>query len=285
MACFTSMPIRSVIVIALLGWGFTACVARNVRPPPRLEVKVGGSSATWHDYREGGACDADPAVLQGELEGTNRLLATFLGSTSAGLEGVWAAEHLMQLEDGEKALAPMLDALEATYKVLPSCRFDNADALAQETRRGRELTRQTRRRLEEGPYLRSYVAFRLELSGFKAAQVARREAAQQEACKGKKRRKKEALKPFFAAEDEKGVQTFEFCDGATVQRSIGGSPAVTLPLKKARKGKAPLAADYLGAITAFAPEQIERAPRPPRRFESNAKSDEPAPTGFADEFR
>lgn len=285
MACFTRMAVRSVIGIVVLVLGSAACVSRNVRPPPRLEAKVGGTSATYHDYRQGGVCDADPLVLISELESTNLLLAKFLGSTSAGLEGVWADEHLATLEQGEKEVPPMLDALEATWTGLPSCRFEQAATLADLTRKGQELARQSRVRVKDARYLREYVVFRRELASWNESVSTRREAAKT-ACKRKRRKKAAPPEAFFAAEDEKGVQTFEFCDGATVKRAIGTSPEVTPPEKK--KGRAPKAAApevYLGAISAFAAEQIERAPKPPRRLlPKEAEADEKAPTGFADEF-
>jgi hypothetical protein len=250
----------------------TACVKSYTRPPAGKTVELGGLSAEVHDF---GArlCDTDPRLVANELQAVNALLLKYLDGTSAGPEGTWAEEHAVMLEQGGRQLPSALDAYEATVRGTARCRFDAKLGVDDLSRRGEELSRQARARVEETPELLPYAQARAALGKWKAAQPEAQATAKESWCPQKIKRGSPDL--YYVLRDEHGTTEFLFCDGSKVSRPEKGKPTYAGPDSKKVAVK-----PYLDATVGYPDSEIQKAPRLPEpKQPQNAASSEEDPAG------
>lgn len=259
-----SRPSKLAFVSALVC--VAACVKSYTRPPPGKTVELGGLTAEWHDF---GArlCDTDPRIVANELQAMNAVLTKYVDGTSAGPEGTWAEEHATLLDQGARQLPPALDAYEATVRGSARCKFDAKSGIADASRRGEELVRQSRARLEETPELLPYAQASAALGKWKAGLPALQGTAKENWCPQKIKRGSPDL--YFVHSDEHGAVHFLFCDGSTVTRAEGSKPSYTAPDTKKVAVK-----PYLDATAGYPADEIQKAPRLPARKPANAASEE-----------
>lgn len=257
------MLVRHWICSLGLLFGVAGCAAKKVPPPPIRTVTLGGSKADYRDYsRTDDVCGLDATALELELDAMRVLLAEFLGQTSAGFDGMWGDDHLALLEEAQRALPPALQAVEKVTEALPGC-----PALSVPSGPGvAELVRQARRRLAEAPRLLPYVKARRALSLWNDGQPQAQAAAKASRCG--KRAKHQVI--YYAAENERGDQSFLFCDGTKLQRTVGGGTTAQ-PDKPNKKINV---AAYEALLPKVPPEEIRRAPKLPSKVApTNAEKD------------
>lgn len=243
------------------------CAKRVPTIPPETLVTVGNKSAPAREWASvEGLCDVDRVKFGDEQQVMTQLLADWLGQTSAEADGAWDDEHLALLEEGLKALAtPMIWQRDALAKA-KACGFEGLGSAT-------ELNAQALRRLEEGRWLAEQVRARLALAKWKEARPAQEQAARQQHCVQK-------AKPppvlYFAAEDERAVLEWAFCDGSKVVASPGNPPAWQ-PAPAAKKPKKePDPKLWLDAAAKYPGESVSRAPKLPRKKVSK-NDDSPEP--------
>ncbi|MFT3706862.1 MAG: hypothetical protein QM817_04265 [Archangium sp.] len=243
---------RLVLSCAVLVVG---CVKRVPVIPPETVVTVGGKSAPARDWaRIEGLCDVDQSQFGNEQQAMTVLLADWLGQTSAEADGAWDEEHLSLLESGLKALpTPMAWQRDALAKA-KTCGFQGLGATT-------ELNAQALRRLDEGPWLAEQVKARLALAKWKDARPSLEQAARTQHCL-------KAAKPpvlYFAAEDEKAVLEWQFCDGSKVIASPGNPPAWQADPAAKKPKKEPDPKVWLDAAAKYPGESVSRAPKLPKK--------------------
>ncbi|MFZ5470179.1 MAG: hypothetical protein ACOZIN_12160 [Myxococcota bacterium] len=244
-------PARGFLLWALLVAG---CATKRVAPPPEQTLALGGHQAVWRDWSKGEPCDADPLRLGAELDAMNALLAELLGATSAGMNGMWADEHLALLEQGQQALPAPLAALDAMLPKLPGCEL--TPPLGDRLTRAEELTRQAKGRLAEAPELLAFVRARRELENWKRAQPSLQDAGREQRCRGKS-----TADVFYASEDEKGRTQWLFCDDSKVLAEPGSLPVFVAPPNGRRPKKKP--PTYLQTAARHPSDAVQRAPKLP----------------------
>ena len=240
------------------------CASRRAESPPVQTLDLGSRHSPYRNYKGYNLCAQNSAQLVAELDQVNAVLSDFLQSTSAGPEGVWAAEHLALLADGQKSLPPALGALQETYRRLRQCRLDPASGLPEIVRQGDELARQSGARLDDAPELLAVGEARRAIAQWEESLPTLREKSRRVGCK---KRPGGAKKPvaFFATESSEGTRSWYFCDGTWVRGKTGAPAEAIRP-----KGKAPPkgkdgSTPYLETAARFPPDQISRSPRLPER--------------------
>lgn len=247
------MHVRLWICSLALLVGVAGCAAKKVPPPPLRTLNLGGLKADYRDYRSADVCSLDAAVLERELDSLRVLLAEFLGQTSAGFDGMWGDEHLALLQAAQRELPPALTSAEKVTEALPGCPQLDVPSAPGVT----ELVRQSRRRIADAPVLLPYVKAKRDLALWKAEQAKAQESLKAERCA----KKAKASAPYYAVENEHGDQSFFFCDGTKVQRTVGGGTTTQsdTPNKKIN------VATYEALLPKVPPGEIHRAPKLPSK--------------------
>ncbi|MBL8909753.1 MAG: hypothetical protein JNM17_03510 [Archangium sp.] len=236
------------------------CVKRVPTIPPETVVTVGSKSAPARNWASvEGLCDVDRNKFGNEQQAMTALLADWLGQTSAEADGAWDDEHLALLENGLKALSTPMAWQRDSLAKAKACGFEGLGSAT-------ELNAQALRRIDEGPWLAEQVRARLALAKWKDARPQLEHAAKQQHCL-------KANKPpvlYFAAEDEKAVLEWAFCDGSRVVASPGNPPAfqpakVEAVAGKKSKAKEPDPQLWLDAASKYPSEHVSRAPKLPRK--------------------
>ena len=252
------------------------CASHRATTPPAQAVSLGARHSSYRDYRGQNLCAQNSAQLAAELDDFNALLADFLQGTSAGLQGVWADQHLLLLSEGQKSLPPALEALAATYRGLHRCELDPALGFADLIRRGEELTRQAQQRVQESPELLEFGTARKAVTQWEEAQSSLRETKRARGCKGKQVPGRPTI--YYAAEDAVGGREWLFCDGAVVRSRPNAAPEVAAPGGPKRK-KPPSdprwSRPYLEAAAKLPSAELSRAPKLPVKATPPKVPDEP----------
>ncbi len=235
------------------------CGKKSVAPTSEKKVTLAAKTATTHDWSKSSPCQAEPKLVLGDLDSTSALLNDYLGQTSAGIEGMWSSEQITLLEEGVVVLPPLLDATEKTTAAISrnGCRFLKETGFSEPVKKVIELGEQTRRRIADAPALAEGLALKASLKAWKDKQPEARAGAKTEWCPAK-------LKPgapidiYFAAEDEKGLTEWLFCDDSRVVASPGGAPVfeAAAAMKKKPKDK-----PYLLTAASYPASDVQRAPR------------------------
>ncbi|HZH04075.1 MAG TPA: hypothetical protein VEY30_09835 [Myxococcaceae bacterium] len=255
----------------------SGCATRRASTPPAQTLSLGTYSSGFRDYAGRDLCAQDGTQLASELEDVHSLLAQFLQATSAGVQGVWAEEHLALLMEGQKSLPPVLDVLGSTYRLLPQCPFDPALGLAGVARQGLELTRQAGERLKESPELLEFGRVRAEIAQWEEAQNLQCAQSQIGGCNARPAPKNSRPVIYYASEDAQGAREWLFCDGAAVRAAAGGPPQFVGPApgrKPKRGSRVDLARPYLEAAARYPPSSLVRSPKLPVRAKAQPP-DEP----------
>ena len=236
----------------------SAC-AKRVTPPAAQSVEVAGVNATWRDYagEKINVCEVDPQTLASELEAMNALLLKFVEQTSGGMEGAWSAEQAQLLEDGTKTLKPAVDAHDAAVRASLRCSFDPKLNMRDIQRKGEELVKQTNKRLGDAELL-EYAKTSVALAKWKDRQPEEQRSAREQWCPPKPKRGSPDI--FYVFSDENGQVAYLFCDGSKVTSVEGEKPQYVSPDSK----KVP-ARPYLDAAASYPPEEIQKAPRLPKK--------------------
>ena len=231
------------------------CVKRVPTIPPETLVNLGGKSAPSRDWaRVEGLCDVDRARFADEQQAMTALLAEWLGQTSAAADGAWDDEHLALLEAGLTVLPTPMAHQRDALAAAKGCGFEGLGSAV-------ELNAQALRRLDEGPWLAEQVKARLALTKWKDARPQLEQAAKQQHCL-------KASKPpvlYFAAEDEKAVLEWAFCDGSKVVASPGNPPAWQPDPAAKKPKKEPDPKPWLDAAAKYPGENVSRAPKLPKK--------------------
>ncbi len=261
-----SFAVRPMVVVFLMGSSLLGCVKQVVRVPPEAFVTLSGQRASYRDWsRVIDVCLVEPTVVTRDLDSMSALLATLLGQTSAGPEGVWADEHLAVLEQAARTLPVALDLERKALTQISRarCRFDG-------TTRATELNEQASKRLAEAPELLTQVRARKALAAWKASMPEVQQAAKDKGCAAPAKGQRAPPGPvvYAAFEDERGRTEWLFCDGAKVAAAPGNVPGFEAPtvdpsVKKPKKTPEPKR--YLEAQARFPPADVSRAPRLPAR--------------------
>jgi hypothetical protein len=127
------------------------------------------------------------------------------------------------------------------------------------------MVRQARNRIAEAPRLLPYIKAKRDLARWKDDQSKAQEAAKTDRCA----KKAKAPVVYYAAQDEHGNQSFFFCDGTRVQRTVGGG-TTTQPDKPNKKINV---ASYEALLPKVAPEEIRRAPTLPSKVAPKTEQD------------
>ncbi len=197
----------------------------------------------------------------------NQLLAEFLQSTAAGLDGVWAEEHLAVLEEGRTKLGPALARYQPLVSALGACELPEDLSFPDLLRTADELSRQAAKRVQTAEVVGAYARARQLAEAWREAQSGRQANARAATCGGS--RKPEI---FYASEEDGQVQWL-FCDGMRAVQTPKGTEIVAIDPKKAKAPKKPKV--HLDAVAAYPAELILRAPKKPARPEEKvAKPDD-----------
>jgi hypothetical protein len=217
------------------------------------------------DYPREDVCDVDPKLLVQEFDVMNQLLAEFLQGTSAGVDGFWADEHIEMLEQGQKSFPGLLDIHERNLTEANKCSADN---YGEASRRGLELSRQARRRLEDAPEVLSWARARRDIAKWKEAQPAARETAREQWCPPKPKAGK-FPDIYYAFQDDEGRTQWLFCDGSKVTASANAADPLEFVLPPAdpqrRSAKSFGSRPYIDAAQKYPRNEIVRAPRLPEK--------------------
>lgn len=237
-------------------------------PPAEQMLTLGAKQASYRAYRPTEACGVEPRIIAADLESMNRLLIAFLTTTSAGVDGVWADEHIALLEEATQKLPPALSTHDAALAALGDCNLSPQND--ENVRTGLELLAQAKRRLSEAPELLAVATAKRDFARWREAQPAQQQSAREQWCpkKGKSR-------TLFYAFDEQGRTEWLFCDGSKVIAAPGSPPQHVSADGSSSSGKKAKA--YLDAAARYPPSEINRAPRLPPRKLSKPKMEERLP--------
>lgn len=191
-----------------------ALCAANAIAQQSVEVRVGEQRAKYTAYESAAAvCEAEPQWLAEELHGVNVMLEWFLAQGST-----WKESQLPMLEQAAKALPKMVAAQDLALRALPSCSFAKTSRFPEILTVGVPLVDAAKKEVTRLPELAQFVKHRVALEKWEKQRDARREENRAR-CAGKQG--EEVV--FFAAADEFGTRTWEFCDGGVVVAPLTAS--------------------------------------------------------------
>lgn len=252
------MMYRSVVVACL---GLFACAKRVATIPRESTLSLAGQSAIYRPWQQvEDLCLVPEEQFVGEQQALTRVLAEWLGKTSAPVDGAWDEEHLGLLEEGARVLPPIITAQRDALTRAKRCRFNGLSA-------PRELLDQADRRATEAADTAPLIRARLALAQWKDVRPVAQATAFDENCRLKAAPKAPVL--YYAAEDETARLEWLFCDGSKVVASVGNPPAWEANPNAKKSKKQPDAQQYLGIAAAYPSEKISRAPKPPKKKKSD----------------
>lgn len=182
--------------------------AANAIAQHSVEVKVGEYRVKYTSYETAASvCDAEPQWLAEELHGVNVVLTWFLAQGST-----WQESQLPLLEQAAKAFPPMVAAQDFALRALPGCEVAKSGSFPQILLVGVPLVEAAQKEVARLPELAGFVKHRLALEKWARQRDARRDESRVRCAK--KKNAEEVV--FFAAADEFGTRTWEFCDGGAV---------------------------------------------------------------------
>lgn len=241
---------------------------KRLTPPPEQKVALGGLEAPWRDYA-GAKIDvcalADPAIFASDLEAMNALLTRFVDQTAGGLDGVWSEDQAKLLEDGQKQLPPALEATDRAVRASLRCRFDARLNVEATRRKTEDLLKLARARVADTE-LAQYARASAAILAWRDKQPEDQQSAREQWCPPKPRRGSPDI--FYVFTDENGQTEHLFCDGSKVVANEGEKPQYVAPDSRKLPAK-----PYLDAAASYPQEDIQRAPRLPKK-EQAAQNDD-----------
>ncbi|SET19734.1 hypothetical protein [Stigmatella erecta] len=238
----------------------SACAAKQA--PPLQRYTLGMGRAEYRNY--GGAealCEAEPRWLSDELSSINGVLSRFLANTAhaAQPEALQHAEHLELLQEASRTLGPVLEVHTQNLRALPSCGFHRSGAFPDIARRGAELVKDAKVRLDGASGAVAAAELRKAQRQWEAEAPGREAQAKQTWCSANVTVGSGDL--YFARQYPNGRTEWLFCDGLMVEQPPQGEPTLFTPDWISRRDRRRIQPQkYLDAAKAYPAEEIDRRP-------------------------
>ncbi|WP_224248087.1 hypothetical protein [Hyalangium gracile] len=245
--------------IPLLGLcaALAACAAK--KPPPPQRLTLGESTVEYRDYTlvKGSLCDADPRRLGPELQKINEVLEGFVTKSEDATKPDATAEQVEVLREGSKALGPVVQAHTKNLAGLNQCGFKKQAPFPDVIKKGDEVVKLAKARLDEAPTVLADADRRLAEKKWREDSNAREEAAKQTFCTAKTAVGNGDL--YFARAEPHGKTQWMFCDGIMVEQASGSEPTVVIPESVSKKDRKRIQEKrYLDAAKSLPAEEIDK---------------------------
>jgi hypothetical protein len=234
-----------------------ACAAK--KPPPAQRLTLGDSKVEYRDYGlvKGSLCGADPRQLGPELKKINELLEQFVSKTEEASKPEATAEQVELLREGSKSLGPVVQAHSKNLAGLSGCGFKKQAPFPEIAKKGEEVLKQAKARLDEAPAVLAAADQRLAATKWAEESAAREATAKQTWCKANTAVGSGDL--YFSRQEADGKTRWLFCDGIVVEQASGGEPAVLIPESMSKKDRKRVQDKrYLEAAKTYPAEEIDK---------------------------